>query len=436
MRKLLSAILLALLAFAVYQDSPVITSSDSTWMVYTADSLLTEGDLDLDEYATFRKSVRAYGLRRRADGWYNFFPQGTALLTAPILAAIKSFPETSKSLLPRLTLSPEGSLDVPASRLELERIAAGVITALSVALFFLLAAELSPFAIALLMTILFAFCTPAWSTTSRGLWPHGASMLTITAALLLIVYGRSRPWCAALSGIPLAFSYLVRPTNAIAIALLTLYLLIYHRRIFLWFAAAALVVVIPFAVYNLELWGTFLPPYYRASRLALSETFLEALFANLISPSRGALIFSPFLVLALPGAWHAWRIRRIEPLFIFVAPIIPLHLIAVSLFPSWWGGHAYGPRYMSDVMPIFCVLLLPLLLSSGVRQRTTAVALAMFVLLTSSFSAFVHYRGGHSSAAHRWNRAPNSIDEDPSRVWSWGDPQFLRGLKFTNPGAK
>jgi hypothetical protein len=32
--------------------------------------------------------------------------------------------------------------------------------------------------------LLFAFCTPAWSTASRALWQHGGSTLLITVALL------------------------------------------------------------------------------------------------------------------------------------------------------------------------------------------------------------------------------------------------------------
>ena len=46
----LLAPLLFLLVFGVYSTSPVHHSMDSRWSIHLVKSIITEGDLDLDEY--------------------------------------------------------------------------------------------------------------------------------------------------------------------------------------------------------------------------------------------------------------------------------------------------------------------------------------------------------------------------------------------------
>ena len=36
--------------------------------------------------------------------------------------------------------------------------------------------------------------------------------------------------------------------------------------------------------------------------------------------------------------------------------------------------------------------------------------------------------GGADPRAARWNKYPVNVDDDPSRVWNWRDPQFLRAV--------
>src|SRR6201999_2844228 len=48
-------------------------------------------------------------------------------------------------------------------------------------------------------------------------------------------------------------------------------------------------------------------------------------------------------------------------------------------------------------------------------------------------SVAIHAYGAMSTAPHEWNATPVSIDGGPERVWSWRDPQFLRGL-YTQQG--
>src|SRR5262249_38064441 len=144
-----------------------------------------------------------------------------------------------------------------------------------------------------------AFGTAAWSTASRALWQHGPSMLMLTLALYLIVRARERPWIAQLAGLPLAFAYVIRPTNSLSILLLSAFVFLTYRRYFLRYVAGGLMVAVPFFLYNLAVYGAPLSPYYLPDRIGSNPAFLEALAANLVSPARGLFFASPVLLFAL-----------------------------------------------------------------------------------------------------------------------------------------
>jgi len=51
-----------------------------------------------------------------------------------------------------------------------------------------------------------------------------------------------------------------------------------------------------------------------------------------------------------------------------------------------------------------------------------------FVVLIG-VSAFIHGRGARKPDGYLWNVTPVNVDQSPSRLWDWRDPQFLRGLR-------
>ena len=95
------------------------------------------------------------------------------------------------------------------------------------------------------MALLFAFGTAAWSTASRALWQHGPSMLLSVVALVLIQRlaladtGRHRGRLAAGAGVATALTYTVRPTNAIVVVGLSLYLVLRARALLVPYLAGA-----------------------------------------------------------------------------------------------------------------------------------------------------------------------------------------------------
>lgn len=419
----------------LYLDSKVATSYDSKWSLHQALSLVHEGDLDLDEY---RGVIPAgeYRVEEVGGRLRSIFPVGGVLLATPLAAAADA--ASGGDLAARLRAAPP---DWPARKLE--KSVASLLVA-GAALFLFLAARRRGLtaAQAALAALAFAFATAAWSTASRGLWQHGPLMLLFALALWLLARGEERPGLAAWSALPLAFAYLVRPTAAIPLAVFAVVVAVRHpRRLLAWLALAA-AVLLPFALWSRGVYGTWIPPYYGAERLALHDRFAEALAGHLVSPARGLLVYSPWLAAALAGPFVSTVGRRrpgaVEAGCLASAAGIWL---AAAAFGHWWGGHAYGPRLLADAVPFLVYAALPVVPAvwprgrrapladeAAARRRRLAPAAAALLAVALAWSLFVHGRAARSWEPWTWNGEPIDVDRQPGRIWDWSDPPFFRGL--------
>ena len=442
-RRIAPALAVFAVVAGVYLDSKVTTSFDSKWALHEALSLARRGDLDLDEYRHL-VAVDDYRVVEVDGTLRSYFPPGTALLAAP-WAAVADL--ASGGVLGRRLEDREPQ----HGDRKLEKSIASLLVALAAALFYLLArvgyargtemaarpgAPLSPRRAArpaLVAAGAFAFATPAWSLASRGLWQHGPVMLLLTAALLLLAWGERRSGWAVASALPLAFAFVVRPTAAVALVAFGVAVALRHpRRLPAWLALAAAVLA-PFALWSRAVFGTWLPPYYGADRLALHPAFAEALLANLVSPARGLLIYAPVVLLAPVGL--ALRRGRWTAVELAAAAATLVWWPLVSAFPHWWAGHAYGPRFLAEIIPLLLFLALPALAAAfwtppGALDRTDRPvrrrALAVLVALTLAWGLYVNARGARAWEPWHWDAEPVDVDLQPSRVWDWGDPPFLR----------
>lgn len=407
-----------LVVAGVYIASPVTTSYDSQWFLHEAISLVRRGNLDLNEY---RRVVPPgdYRVLEVKGALRSFFPPGTVLLAAPLagMADLASGGDINRRLQVR---KPQ-----PNDRM-IEKAIASVLVAGAAALFFLLALECGlALAPALAAAAAFSFATPAWSLASRGLWQHGPLMLLLTAALLLLTAGERHARWVTWSAAPLAFGFIVRPTAALALAAFAGAILARHPRRFAGWIAVSVAILVPFALWSHRTFDEWLPPYYGAGRLTLHPAFGSALLANLVSPARGLFVYAPVVLLA--GAAGMVGARRWTAVQWAAACAALSWWPLVSAFHQWWAGHAYGPRFLTDTLPLLLYLALP---AFGRAFRDTVSwrrnALAGALALTVGWGLFVNARGATSWAPWRWNAEPMGIDRKPSRVWDWSDPQFLR----------
>jgi len=428
-------LLVPLVVFLVHAASRNITSSDSIWTVHTARSLVLEGNLDLDEYGAelarenYRNTISLGGHR------FNIFPFGTPVLAAPFVLAADGVLSVLVPAVPGLERVIRGRSAEEITRMDsiglhkgVELVTASFFVALA-AMFVYVAARraLGRTAPALVATFAFAFCTSAWSTASRALWSHTASMLCNAAVLVLMLPRPDRSVAGFAAGCLLAFGFAIRPTNVIPLVVFAVYMLAAQRKEaprFLLGAALTGLLLLAFCRIMYHMW---LPVYYSPSRLDRPWYFGIALAGNLISPNRGLFIFSPFLIFCLYGIVRG-VFGKDGGLNAAVAFIPILHWVVIATFPQWWGGLAYGPRFFTEMMPFLIFLLIPFMKAISApsfKWRTPAWVIFSLLVLAGFF---VHFRGASDWAVFEWVDQPRNLDVYPSRAWDWSDMQIFRGL--------
>jgi len=123
------------------------------------------------------------------------------------------------------------------------------------------------------------------------------------------------------------------------------------------------------------------------------------------------------------------KLRRSgELLDCFLVGIVLLHWIAISSFPHWWGGHSFGYRLFSDMVPYLTYFLIPIISKIPALPRMHRALFASGFACLIAISFFINYRGANTQVVYAWNRSPVDVDLEPSRIWDWRDLQFLRGL--------
>ncbi len=430
-RERIVVVLLFALILGVYVSKVHTTTlTDTAFTVHTSLSLIKEGNIDLDEFP-YAQGVDVNGHR------YNYYPYGTSVLITPAVALVDQVLERFQLLdLYEHLKATEDWLLVE----NISLVIASLLTALTALVIYAMGRLTLDIPRALGLTFIFAFCTSAWSTASRDLWSHTGSMLMLSLALYLILLARDKPKLVQFAALPLAFAYVIRPTNSISIVLLTVYVALTHRKYLPHFLLWAAVVAIPFFALNLSLFDSFLPFYFQAQRLTTNSHFVEALTGNLVSPARGLLIYSPVFLFVAYGVLLKIKQKTFERLDGFLLAIIVLHWMAISYFSRTWAGASFGPRLFVDMLPYLTYFLIPVL--AQLKAPKTAgqwVLAAVFAILVLA-SLFVNYRGGTQRATWDWSMAflnvVDSIDDAPRRVWDWSDPQFWRGLRPARIQAK
>jgi hypothetical protein len=416
-------VLIFVVVFGVHASCPIIASSDSAYSIHLAHSIVTHGDFDLDEFQPFTLQPTDYRVVKAGEHYFNYFPYGVSLLAAPF---VYGFGHAAQLL---LGSAPGRFFLFPA---RIEKFIASIFMGVTAVFVFLAACRRTQEVYAWVMVFIFAFCTSAWSVGSRGLWQHGPSMMLLSMVLYLVLLGEEKPWAYALAALPLALSYVVRPTNSISVVAFAVFvaLKLQRKRQWVWFALLGAAVFLAFLAINLATYRQILPPYYLPGRIGnIRGTFWEALAGNLISPARGLLIFTPVFLISAAAAIICIVRRQIDLLQALLWLVVVAHWLVISSFRPWWGGHSFGPRLFSDMVPFLVFLMIPFFPwfeSNGWRLRIPLAALGV-LLVSASF--FVHSQGARSHPVDQWNTVPSNVDQNPQRVWDWHDLQFLRGHK-------
>lgn len=432
-KDLLVALLIFSAALTAFLLSPNYGFSDSQYTFVVSESLLKHHSFALDHFALPRLEPKDNGNYVRnghiyQQEWsngrlYYYHPPGSSVLSVPYVAVMDLFGFSC--------INPDGTYN-PGNEMELQGILAGLLMALTTVVFYFTARLVLPFSWSALIALGAAWATPVWSTLSRGMWSDTWGVFLLSIVILLLVaniIGRAKLNPIVLATV-LAWTYFVRPTNSIAIAVVTIYIVLCHRQWFLAYAATGLLWFTGFLIYSRTHFSHWLPNYYRASRLSF-EHFGEALLGHLISPARGLLVYVPVLLFTGYLLVVYRRTIAYRGLLWVGLVICLLYWLANSSFPHWWGGNSYGPRLMAGIVP-WIVLLTILGIEAMRRARVPKDAVwrvqnaAGVVLLLVSIA--MNGMGAVVGETQAWNEHPTSVDKQPSRLWDWRYPQFLAGF--------
>lgn len=273
---------------------------------------------------------------------------------------------------------------------------------------------------AILLGLLYLLATSVRTISSQALWQHGAVHLLLAFALLVLVRVLSMESVRSLelfaAGLALGFAVVVRQTSLV-FALAALATLLLARRPAFALLAGAVAGVLPLLGYDLVAFANPLEQGYGAK--PFETPFLAGLYGLLLSPSRGLLLYSPFLVFAAPTLVRAWRAAdAFAPLWRAFG-VATLGLLAgYAVYTEWWGGRVFGARFLSDAFPVLVIALAAVRPRGWVRW--TFAATAAWALLLHNAAALVYDQ--------RWDTEPTNVNFDPSRLFSWSDPQWLAYL--------
>jgi hypothetical protein len=428
------------LALVVYGLSPNVTNYDSYLSFPTAVSLVHSGDLDLDEFSAPLVTGH-YGNVAANGHHFDAYPWPVSLLFVPLVVGL--------DMAQHLGLNPGAQAAVDRNSMGPYQLAmASFVSALAAGLVTHLAERRSTLRgrrralVAVAIGLGFAFGTSSWSTASRALWQHGPSMVLIALGLILAQRALSRSAAGSSTkvdvgalGLVTGLSYIVRPTNAIVVAAFAGWVLFRQRRHLLAFVAGGGLIAVPWAIVNELSFGSLLPQYHRAGRLALHKTYGEAVLANLVSPSRGLVIFAPVVLVAAAGVVCKVRTRTLDSLDVLAVTVVLAYVLVVSASnEAWWAGHSVGPRFLTDPLPIIALLAVPAVdalvgdAAHPVRPSRRRRAATALLLVALTWSVAVNAEAATMRVTNCWNADPTDINADPGRVWSMRRPQVVLGF--------
>jgi hypothetical protein len=404
-----------------------LDSADTWPVIPTAYELVTRGTWQLD--AVVDQAPESYRIGgelpyctlRRGHGIYSSYPAGMVVFALPMVAVASA-----------------AGADVASFKVQkhLEKWIASCVAALSLGIFFLLALHLARALSAWLATFLLASGSVMFSTCSQNLWQQTGVVFWVLSILLLefrqaLGYSAGR---TLLQGICCAMMLACRLSAAVFILPFGIWLLCRAPRRALAVAVLSAVAYLPWAWLYFSVYGTVLgPSQAQFVGFVWSRELAHAWAGVLFSPSRGILVYQPWLLLLIPAIYFARRpVHDVAQCDVPVpegwtwlcVTVIALHTGLIAAWNCWWGGNCWGSRLAAEIIPLGALLCArPIAVSwqSGPgRQFVVALALLSFSLHASA----MYLR------ADRWNNV-HDLSHDTAVLWSWPDAPFLQPFHRT-----
>ncbi len=240
-----------------------------------------------------------------------------------------------------------------------------------------------------LTTIAFPYSKTSFSE------PAAALLLTACFAGLTEWRRAGGARAMAVSALAAALLPLARLSAVVALPPLVIYALARRgtRRAALAVAGGAAVGLFIHGLFNYYRFGSFLETGYGSEAAKFTTPIVAGLYGLLISSDKSVFVYSPLLLLAIPGVYEARRRGRGAEAAC-AACIFALMVLFHAPWHDWSGGHSWGPRFLVPLTPM-CMAAAGVYIanSKGRAGRIAAVvALALIGLviqLSASFAKFV-----------------------------------------------
>jgi hypothetical protein len=324
-----------------------------------------------DGQVTYFEPTTYWMIHTRHNQLASLYPVVTPLLVAPLYVPAVIWLDAHGWEQPRVDRVAE----------LMEKLSASLLASLaSVLMYLLLRRERIRWSLPLAAA--FAFGTNTWMTSSQALWQHGTGELLIALALLLVV-ARASPVRTASLGAVCVLMAANRPPDALIAGAVVLFTVWSRRRDALWLLAGAAVPLAALLYYNLNFIGHVAGGY--ALGKAPKEIFFRRDWSGvaglLVSPTRGLLVFTPFLVFVPVGLIQRLRAPGSKGLAVALSFAAAAQLLLYSQ-TDWRAGVSWGPRYLTDLLPVMVWMLAPApLVMRPLARGLLALAMAASVVV-------------------------------------------------------
>ncbi len=272
-----------------------------------------------------------------------------------------------------------------------------------------------------------------WVVASQAPWEHGPAALALTLAMVWLTPRPASRVGLLLGGVATAVMVCCRPIDMVFALAISLRVAFERPRSLAWFLPGPIVLGTALILYNYWFFNSIkgglaqleaLHPMLHGVGGTWSGNLVEGMAGTLFSPNRGLFVFCPWIVVALATLPAIAGRLRSWPLGPWLLGALVVNLIVLSKYSVWWGGHSFGPRYWTDAVPIFAVILGFALDWASARRRGVLIHFALTIATAITFQAI-----GAWCYPSSWNAGPVDIDRRPARVWDWSDTEISRGLR-------
>ncbi len=311
-----------------------IGAGDTRATERVAASLVQEGNFTLDEYPEIEDPFA----RNQGGHRVSIYPVFSAVLAAPVFFIARLF----------FLLDENGAAWAG-------KLAASLFSALAAGALFLAVGRRRPQADATWTAVVFALGTSVWST-SQALWQHPAAVLSLAIALLCVTKAEDDATWAGRAGLPLACALAARHADLMLVGILALGVLVRWPRaaprFLLWVTPPALFVL----AYNAAAFGSPVHHGFSGALGRFGAPWGVGHLGLLLSPAKGLLVFTPLVAVGIAGMVRAYRSGE-RWLACTLAAAVTGHWLLTGRWSEWHGGESWGPRLMTDALPLLFLLI-------------------------------------------------------------------------------